>query len=340
MKFAHIAGQQSATLQTAAKPSPGQGEALLQISRCGICGSDLHAWEGKWDESYRPGHEFCGEVQEIGPGVSGLEPGMRVTGESFGHCGDCARCRQGRYNLCENICWNPSRPGGALAQYACYRAEALHPVPASLSGTQAALTEPLAVALHALDRAGLRAGQTVAVIGSGTIGLLCAAVASARDAHRVFSVAKYKHQAELARDMGATDVILTGEADPREAIPEALETTGVDIGVDSVAAGTSLSVALALIRPGGTMVEVGGITRPLMAALQPMVSGELNVVGASCYAATGEQPDMARAVELIEQGIINPRQLITHTYPLDQVQSAFETAADKSTGSVKVMVEM
>lgn len=340
MRMMTMPEKERAEIAETETPEPRRGEVLLRVLECGICGSDLHAWHGKWGEDYRPGHEFCAVVEEAGPGVADLETGMRVTGECFGHCGECGPCESGAYNHCENIEWHPGRPGGAMAEEVCYRAEALFPLPEELTDRQGALVEPLAVAHHAMARARMEEGLTVAVIGAGTIGVLCVAVARARGAERIFSVAKYDHQAEMARRMGATDVIRVGEADPRKVIPDAVEGRGVDVAVDSVAAGTSFTTALALGAPRARVVEVGGVTRPLLAALQPLVGRELLVTGSNCYARTDEKTDFQWAMELIREGAVEPEKLVTHTFPLEEVEEAFRTADDKETGAVKVVVRM
>lgn len=338
MKCIALAEKQQLETVTRKTPRPGAGEALIRLSQCGICGSDLHAWNGRWSDDYRLGHEFCGIVEDVGEGVEHIDCGMRVTGECFGHCGECASCQAGHYNHCEGIVWKPSRPEGALSEKFCYRAEALYPLPDQLNDRQVALVEPTAVALHAMDRGQVSAGKTVAIIGAGTIGLLCAAVARVRQAKRVFIIAKYDQQAELAREMGATDVVRHGEEDPRKVIPEAVEGVGIDVCIDSVAAGTSFSTALALTRPMGRMVEVGGITRPLMAALDPLVSREVTITGSNCYGAARETSDFARTIDLIADGAIQPEKLVTYTFPLTEAQEAFETASDKESGAVKVVV--
>ncbi|MFW6457163.1 MAG: zinc-dependent alcohol dehydrogenase, partial [Planctomycetota bacterium] len=254
------------------------------------------------------------------------------------HCGECAPCQSGHYNRCENIEWHPSHPEGALSEAFCYRAEALFPVPQALTDDQVALVEPTAVAVHALDRAEIATADNIVIIGAGTIGLSAVAIANARDINHVISIAKYAHQADMAAEMGATDVIQHGEADPREVVPELLGRQGADASVDTVAVGTSFSTGIALTRPGGTMVEVGGVTRPLLAALDPLVRREINVRGSSCYAASQGETDFNRAIQLIADGAITPEKLVTHVFALEEVQKAFETADDKESGAIKVVV--
>jgi len=304
---------------------------------CGICGSDLHGYRGPWGQDAKPGHEFCAVVEAVGQGVMGLPPGMRVAGECFAHCGRCPACECGDYNHCEAIVWSPGRPAGALAQYVAWPAASLLPVPEGLSDEQAALVEPTAVAFRAVARSGLRKGESAAVVGAGTIGLLCAAVAAARGAGRVFVLTRYPHQAEAAARLGVSDPLPPEAGDPRRAVRKRTGGRGADVVIDAVAAGTSLSTAFSLARPQGRVVEVGGPTRPLMVALGPLVSGELRLCGSNCYAVTEGRRDMQWAMDLIEGGRVRPEALVTHRFPLDRAAEAFATAADKKSGSIKVL---
>ena len=340
MQAARIVEKQTVELVEMDLPGPDAGEVVVRLLECGICGSDLHAWHGHWGKDYNPGHEFCGVVEQIGQDVEGLEEGMRVIGECFAHCNECDFCQRGDYNLCENINWNPSRPAGALASRMVYRVDSLVTVPDALSDRAAALVEPLAVAFRAVARGSIGEGDTAAVVGAGTIGLLCTAVARARGAERVFTIAKYPHQAEKAAEVGATHVLLLEEGDPREAVMEATAGEGVAVAIDAAAAGTSLSTALALTRRRGHVVEVGSPARPLLTGLQPLINRELWVTGSNCYAVTEGRRDFEWAVLLAGGGAVNVEALVTHSFPLSQVAEAFRTAADKEKGCIKVMVAM
>ena len=340
MRIVQITGKHAVEVVDLETPDAGPGEALLRVLRCGICGSDLHAWRGSRGYNSRPGHEFCAVVERLGPDAGGLEAGMRVTGECFTHCGGCEACLRGDYNHCDSIDYSPARPGGALADLMAFPVGALLAVSEALSDAQAAMVEPLAVAFRAVSRAHVAAGETVAVVGAGTIGLLCAAVARAKGASRIFLLCKHAHQAHAALALGVSNVLSPGSGDPKVAVREATEGRGVDAVIDSVALGTSLTTALALARSQGRVVEVGGVTRPLLVGLNPLVDQEIQLTGSNCYATTDGRRDLEWAVDLIASGQVSPEVLITHTYPLAEAAEAFRTAADKQTGSIKVMVTM
>jgi len=298
---------------------PGPGEALLRVLCCGICGSDLHVYRGRWPYAGRLGHEFCAVVEQAGSAAGGLRPGMRVTGECFAHCGVCEACRSGHYNHCSSIRWNPGRP---------------------LAPAQAAMVEPLAVAFRAVSLGEVRAGESVAVIGGGTLGLLCASVAIARGAGRVFVLAKHPHQRQAASRLGALVPPAGAQVSFADFVREGTGGKGVHVAVDAVAAGTSLSTALEVTAPRGRVVEVGGPSRPVLVALGTLVEREIRLVGSSCYALTQGRRDIEWALELVTRGTVRPEPLITHTFPLAEAAEAFRTAADKRTGSIKVLVTM
>jgi len=338
MRTVQIIGKQAVDVADLAAPDPRPGEALLRVLRCGICGSDLHAWRGSWGSNYWPGHEFCAVVERLGHDAGDLEPGMRVTGECFAHCGHCQACLRGDYNHCDSIDYSPARPGGALTELMAFPVGALLVVPEALSDAQAAMVEPLAVAFRAVSRAHVAAGETVSIVGAGTIGLLCAAVARAKGASRIFLFCKHSHQAQAASALGVSDVLAPGSGDPKVAVREATEGLGVDAVIDSVASGASLTTALAMAGRQGRVVEVGGVTRPLLVGLSPLVGREIQLTGSNCYATTDGRRDFQWAMDLIASGQVSPEALITHTYPLADAADAFHTAADKQTGSIKVMV--
>lgn len=340
MLAARFAGKRLVETVDLPDAEPGPDEVLVRVLCCGVCGSDLHAYNGLWGQDYKPGHEFCGVVEAAGARVEGLRIGARVAGECFAHCGQCEACRRGHYNQCESITWSPGRPAGAMAQRMVYPAASLFPLPDALTDEQAAMVEPTAVAFRAVARGQVGQGTSVAVIGAGAIGLLCAAVASARGAAPVFLVAKYPHQARKAVELGVSEPLLTTDGNPKDAILDRTAGRGVDVAIDAVAIGTSLSTALAIAARHGTVVEVGGITRPMMVALNPLLGKELHVTGSTCYAFTEGRRDFEWAIELISQGQVDSQALITHRLPLADVTEAFRIAADKGTGAIKVLVTM
>jgi len=340
MKAVRIEGKGRVALVEMELPEPGPGEVQLNVLCCGICGSDLHRYHGKWEGEGGTGHEFCARVTAVGPQVEGLSAGDRVVGECFAHCGHCEPCELGEYNHCLHLDWNPLRPAGGFAEAAVCRASSLFRVPEELTDEQAAMSEPCAVAFHAVVQAGVRAGESVAIVGGGTIGLLCGALARLRGASHVFMVARYAHQAEKARQLGISEPLLPSNGNPLDVVKERTGGRGVDVAIDAVASGTSLSNALALAASKGRVVEVGGVTRPLLVALGPLVGRELQLRGSNCYALTEGRADFEWVMDMMADGELAPEALVTHRFPLSEAAEAFRTAADKQTGAIKVIINM
>lgn len=337
MRAAKVTAKARVELVDVPDPVPGPAEVLVRIRQCGICGSDLHVYRGEWSIETKVGHEICGVVERRGEGATRLAEGTRVCAECFSHCGKCRSCVAGDYNLCESILFLPGLEHSGLAEKAVLPAHALFRVPESFSDAEAMMLEPLAVAFRAVSRAGVGPEARVGIIGAGTIGLLCAAAARAAGASRIVIAARHAHQAALATKLGADDAVLVGQKDYTQAMRES---GGLDAVIDAAASGTSFSAALSVARNHGRVVLVGGITRPMLVSLSPLQKRELKVTGSECYGLTKGKPDFAHAIELIQSGRVNAGRLVTHTVPFENVDEAFRTASDKSTGSIKVAVRM
>ena len=203
------------------RPVPGSGELLIHIAACGICGSDVHGYDGSSGRRIPPlvmGHEAAGTVAEVGDGVRQFAVGDRVTFDSTVYCGDCQYCRAGEVNLCDNrqvvgVSCGDYRRHGAFAEYVAVPERIVYRLPDELSFTEAAMLEAVSVALHAVRVADLSGGETALVIGSGMIGLLTLQAARAGGCSRVFVADIDPSRLKLARDMGADEVIHGSGAD-------------------------------------------------------------------------------------------------------------------------------
>ncbi len=329
-------------------PRPADGYVIVRVHTCGICGSDLHSYRGaslrrnfeKWRElSYPDGHELCGVVVETGAKVDRDLTGKRVVAECATHCGECRYCRTGLYNVCwhrQDIPWNG--PGG-FCEYAHIPANAVYEIPGAMSFAAGSMVEPLAASYHAIQRAGLRADESVLTLGAGTTGLLCAAVAKIAGAGMVVLAAKYDHQAEAARKLGIDNVI---ESTPDTA-PEARDRylpEGFDVAIDTTGGGEAFNTALQCVKKAGRVVLMGGYTCQHEVNLGPVVGLELTILGSLCYGISGGQPDFVSAIDLIHSKKIDVAPLITHTFRLEEIDKAFTAASDKRSGAIKVMIKM
>jgi len=339
MKAAVYRGRGEIALEEVDVPDVPQGFALVDTKVTGICGSDLHRYLGEWKQPERaPGHEFSGIVVEVGEGVEHVGVGDRVCAECFSHCGYCRFCKVGLYNLCENIVYLSSQGIAGFCEYSLVPASSLFKLPESLSFEQGALVEPLAVSYHAFWRSGENYRHSVAFIGAGTIGLLCLASAKAASIPLTAIVAKYDHQVEMAERFGVDRTFRVSNEDIGAEAVSMTDGLGFDVVIDTVASEKSLQDALEMVRRGGTIVLVGGYTKGVLAPLRAVVSRELRILGSNCYGYTGLQKDFEAAISLIADGKVDAGAIVTHRFPLEKIADAFRVAADKNSGSIKVLI--
>ncbi len=320
------------------RPLAGAGEALIKVRRCGICGSDVHFFQGGGfaPPPVCPGHEISGEVAEVGSGVT-LQRGDRVAVEPLVVCRQCPYCRAGDYQLCQESRLLGTTLNGGFAEYLCMPASALFLLPAEVSFAVGALTEPLAVAVHAVRLAGVQLGHRVVVIGGGTIGLMSAAAARATGAADVWITARYPQQSRAAESLGATRIF--SGADASRAVAAAASERPIDVVIETVGgAADTLPEALQLVRPGGTIAVLGLFANTAALDVFSLVVREVRVVGSLTYGRAGLRADFDIALQLLAAQPERFRQLITHAVPLREVARGFAIAADKRSGSIKVAV--
>ncbi len=319
-------------------PEPGPGEVLLQVKRCGICGSDLHWYHGGIPiPSVCPGHEISAVVADVGPGVTSVKPGDRVAVEGIRVCGTCTYCRSSDYQRCRMAGLIGITVPGGFADYLVTTPRHLFPIPKNVDDETAQLTEPLAVSVHALRLAGLELGQRVLVLGAGTIGLTAIAAARAGGAGEIVATARRPQQKEAALALGAARVF--DPAESGELMSWSFDNP-VDVVVETVGdAATSLDLAVSCVRPGG-MISIVGVflQQPQLNVLFVMMK-EARLVGSLCYGAAGSRADFEIALDILARdGEAMRRKMVTHRFPLEQIQAGFEAANDKTTGSIKVSI--
>jgi 2-desacetyl-2-hydroxyethyl bacteriochlorophyllide A dehydrogenase len=334
---AFMVGPEALQIRQLDLPPPGAGQVQLQVTACGVCGSDLHQLAGRWPQpEVVPGHEIAAIVEECGPGVTDLQRGDPVCVEPIVRCGHCRYCLTGRYLLCETGQFISVQVHGGFAERMVVPAYCCLKLAPGLPVELGALAEPLSVGLHAVRIAAPSGADTVLVVGAGTIGLMTVAAARAMGAGRVLVTARYSHQADAARALGADQVLPAKDfaALIRDACPE-----GPDVIVDTVGTvGGAIQEALELARKLGTVVLVGGATGPVSLDLGPIIFRELRVLGSPCYGQIGLRRDFEIAAELISTRRVDVAPLITGRYPLAQIAEAFRDAADKRAGALKVLV--
>lgn len=268
MLAARLHGPSDLRVEQAPAPGPpGPGQVLLRVAVTGICGSDLHSYTDAriGDTAVTAplvlGHEFSGQVEAVGPDAADgyfqpLTPGTRVAVDPAQPCGRCDLCEQGRPNLCRNLHFCGNFPnGGSLCQWMHMPARSCFPTPDSLNDVQAALLEPLGVAIHAVDLARIRVANSVAILGAGPIGLLILQVARLAGADPVFVVDKLGWRLSLAESMGGVGVECATQ-DPVRAVLAATRQLGVDIAIEAAWGDQSVEQAAEMTRLGGRVVLV------------------------------------------------------------------------------------
>jgi len=321
-------------------PEVGERDVLVRVRASGICGSDVHGYDGSSGRRLPPvvmGHEAAGVVERVGASVSRFAPGARVTFDSTVSCGTCAYCREGRVNLCDRrtilgVSCPDFRREGANAEYVSVPEHIVYAVPAEIPFEHAAMVEPLSVAVHAVGRAPMPARHAV-VVGTGTIGLLVIQALRAAGTARVIAVDVEEDKLALARKLGA-EVGLNPKGLDVPAEVRRLTEGGADVAMECVGATESIKTAVASVRKGGSVVLVGNISPAIQLPLQQVVTGELTLLGTA--ASSGEYP---RAIELLRTGAIDVRPLITAVAPLEEGPRMFERLYAREPGLMKVVLQ-
>jgi L-idonate 5-dehydrogenase len=344
MKSYLLHGKQDLRLEERPIPEVLPHQVLIRVRRVGICGSDVHYFWHGYIGSFVPkrpfalGHEFSGEVVEVGREVQTLRPGQAVAVDPSMPCGTCSYCRGGRYNLCENMKFLGSAScdphlDGAFGEYVPVPAVNCLPIPEALSYGEAAMLEPLSVAVHAVRRAGTVAGQAVLITGAGTIGQLVLIVARAFGADKIVVSDIDAFSREFALQRGADAVL-----DPREATmeKEAMDASaiGFDVVFEATGVPSALSNALRLARRGGTVVQIGSLPADVPIPANLIMAKELTVAGSFRSA-----HEFSMALNLAAAKRIDLRPLITATFPYAELPQAMDLAVLKQ-NTIKVQLEL
>lgn len=317
------------------KPEPKPFEALIRVESTGVCGSDMHYFsEGRIGKAVITspvilGHEYAGIVEEVGSEADSSLIGKRVAVEPGIPCMRCEYCLKGHYNVCPKLTF-PGGPGndGALCEYICVHAAFCFPVPECMSAMEAAMIEPLAVALHAIDLAHLKPGETVAILGLGPIGLLTAQAARLAGAGRIYGCDLLDYRVEASRKHGVGVAFNAANEDATDVILRETNGRGVDVAIDCARSTDTPGVACRVARPAGRCVLVG-ISGEDSGVLPVDVSRRKELTVTWCRRFLFNFPT---AIDLVASGRADVKSIITHSYPLERSLEAFELvdrAADK-----------
>ena len=345
MRAAVLEAAGKISIRSVPVPVPGAGMVRLRVRRAGICGSDLHYFEHGCCGAFVPtrpfvlGHEFAAEVAALGDGVDGLTVGDRVTANPARACGVCDHCKGGRGNLCRRTIMLGSASttpptDGAFAEFVVVRADQCHPLPSGLDDGAGAMLEPLAVALHAVKRAGTVSGRRVLVTGGGPIGVLVALTAKAFGAVPVALSDVVEGRRATARTLGVEATLDPMSPRLLDEVRE-LAGEGFDVVFEASGAKAALRQAFDLVRSGGTIVQIGTLgTEEIPLPANQLMVREITLVGSMRYGNV-----FGEAIRLVESGRINVRGLISDVRPLADVAEALRVASGKS-AVLKVQLEL
>ena len=318
-------------------------DVIIRVKACGVCGSDIMRVmeKGAYRYPITIGHEFAGVVESVGGGVDDIAPGDRVTIMPLIPCGRCDYCRIGQYVLCDDYQYYGSRIDGAMAEYIRVTADNVLKLPEGVDWEAGAMTDPVSVALHAVRKTGLEAGQSVAVLGLGAIGLLTVQWLRKRAAGTIFAVDVYPEKLELARDLGADIAIDGRETDAVEAILEKTAGEGVDAVIELAGNKVTQVQAIQAARKMGTVVYCGisydDLTIPNK-ALSRILRGELNLRGAwNSSIAPLPINEWIVSLEELGRGQFVTDRIVSHRFPLERCQDCFNMMYGRTEVFNKVM---
>jgi L-iditol 2-dehydrogenase len=338
MKQAIMTNPGKIELHDVPAPVPGRGEVLLRIQRIGVCGSDIHVYHGKHPLTSYPvvqGHEFSAVLEAVGPGVTGLTSGTKVTSMPQIFCGECAPCRRGDYHICDKLRVQGFQAPGCGQELWVTSADMVIPLPDTFTFEQGALVEPASVAVHAVARAGDLTGRRVVVLGAGTIGNLVAQTAHSAGA-QVLITDLSDYRLEVARACGLTATSNAKQEDLAQAAARVFGPAGFDVAFECVGVEPTITAAVANIQKGGTLIIVGVFGDKPRLDLSTVQDRELNLRGTLMY----QRPDYLRAVELIASGGILTEPLVSKHFSIDNYIEAYHFIDQFGDKSMKVVIDV
>lgn len=329
-------------LRDVPEPELGAQDVLIQVKACGICGSDVHGYDGSTGRRIPPlimGHEAAGVVVKTGAEVASVSVGDRVTFDSTVSCGECAFCAAGDVNLCDGrqvlgVSCGDYRRHGAFAELVAVPERIVYALPEDFAYEKAALIEAVSIAVHAARISGIKPGSSAVVVGSGMIGLLAVQALRAFGCGKVFAIDLDPAKLALARRLGADQTFLATDPDLLARLKEVTGGHGADLAVEVVGAQQSVTTAIEAVRRGGTVTLIGNLAPKVEIPLQVVVTRQLKLLG-SC-ASAGEYRE---CIDLMQRGAIQVDPLISALAPLQDGAAWFRRLYDREPGLMKVILQ-
>jgi 2-desacetyl-2-hydroxyethyl bacteriochlorophyllide A dehydrogenase len=317
---------------------PSPHEVLIKVRSAAICGSDLHLYKGKHPSVSLPsavGHELAGEVIRVGSEVTALSEGDRVTIEPVINCGNCYYCQRGDYHLCVNISFQYRKGQGAFSEYFYAPENRTYKLPDSISYDEGTLIEPVSVALHAVKKSGIRIGQSSIVFGAGAIGQIISLLLRNLTGYKPYIADINDFRVQKAIDLGANGIFLHKELDTNKLIMSLTGNLGFDHAYEAVGVEAALVQALQGVKKGGK-VTLLGIFEEMYPKIPVnlFVQREITLSGSQGYAW-----DFQDSINLVAEGKINLKELITSRLPLDQLQAGFNLLCQPDNKQIKLLID-
>jgi len=339
MKAAVLHDVRDIRVEEVKKPEIAEDEVLIEVKAAGICGTDLHFYKGEWkvDMPIIPGHEFSGVIAEVGENVDGFKIGEHVVAEPNITCGSCYFCLMSERNFfCENLKAVGVTVNGAFAEYLKIKGRNLYRIPENLSFEEAALIEPLACCIRGLDNVGIKAGESVLIVGAGPIGLLLMQLVRNFGASMIIQTDLEDYRLEKALELGADHVINVSKEDPIKVIKELTGGYGVDVAIEAVGSPKAITQAVEAVRKGGRVNIFGVSPQDAVWQVKPfdLYSKELTITTSYRSPYTFQ-----RAVKMASSGRLKLKPLISHIFPLEKIAEAFEILDKKLDNVMKVILK-
>ncbi len=326
-------------VEVPAPVNPGPYEILLRIKKIGVCGSDIHVFHGEHPATPYPvvqGHEYSAVVEAVGAKVTKVKPGMKVTARPQLVCGECAPCKRGQYNACQNLKVQGFQAPGVAQDYFIVPEERLIVLPDSLTLEQGAMVEPAAVGAHSTSRTSGIEGKNVVVSGAGTIGNLVAQFAKARGAGKVLITDVSDYRLDIARECGIDATLNVKEIPFEQGVKDCFGGEGFQVGLEAAGVQASLDVLMANVEKGGDIVILGVYAKNPTVNMYYLGEHELNVFGSMMY----RHEDYEAAVEMIANGKINLEPLISKHFPFEAYYDAYKFIEEQGDKTMKVMIDL
>lgn len=314
-------------------PTPKDGEALIKVSYAGICGTDMMIYHGLHPRAKAPlilGHEFSGVVEEVGENEH-IKIGDKVAVEPLLSCGTCAACRNGQMHVCEKLRYIGIDNDGGFAEYTTIPMNRLRVLPDGVTEKEAALLEPLAVAIHTVRRSNMKVGDTIAILGAGPIGLLIALIADRAGAGKIFISDVSTMRLKVAKEMGF-EAIDAKNMDIVQVVKDSTKGVGADVVFEVAGNQITADQMIDCIKFQGEITVVSVYKKPPNINLASMHFREISLKTTRCYS----PEDFAKAIELLEQSKLDLNPLVSHVLPLEDIKKGFELM-EKPDESLKIL---